>query len=270
MRPAEKPPLKFPVAGTMKPRYHLLEVWPAVRQHLRTATDVALFLDFDGTLAPIRRRPEEVKLDLETRQVLQRLLEKPRLKLWIISGRGRADLRRRVGLRTSNYLGIYGWQGSTQVRLSRPAGRLLRGARGLFKEALAGLEGIWLEDKKVSFAIHYRGATERSVQWARQFIQGVMRVFEPDLRMLSGKMVWEILPREIPGKGDNLRRLMAAEPLRTLPIIIGDDKEDEEAFCVLSHAITVRVGSNGPTHARYFLNGPKEVRKFLEALEAVL
>ena len=53
----------------------------------------------------------------------------------------------------------------------------------------------------------------------------------------------------------------------TLPIIVGDDLTDERAFALLPHGLTVRVGKNLRTRARFLLRDPEEVKVFLRKLE---
>jgi len=246
---------------------HLFDCWPEVGELLGAASQIALFLDFDGTLAYIRRRPEEVSLGAGARQTLCRLAEHPRVKLWIISGRRRADLRRRVGVEGIRYLGLYGWEKTEASRLPNSTLELLCRTRTLVGSSLAGLEGVWLEDKHVSFAIHYRGASRSNVRCAWARLQKLSVVFEQALWIVPGKKVWEVLPREIRGKGENLRNLIALQPTDALAIFVGDDMADEDAFRVLGNALTVRVGSPRRSGARFRLDSPKEVRQFLQRLE---
>ena len=72
---------------------HLFDSWNHVSRRLRTASTIALFLDFDGTLARIRAHPEDVLVDREMRRILFALSRNPRFRIWVISGRRRAELR---------------------------------------------------------------------------------------------------------------------------------------------------------------------------------
>jgi trehalose-phosphatase len=87
--------------------------------------------------------------------------------------------------------------------------------------------------------------------------------------VLNGKKVWEVLPRQIPGKGPAMKRLMADSP-RSALAYIGDDEPDEPAFAALDGHVTVHVGKNEETHARFYLRNPGEVLRFLSMLEKEL
>src|SRR5215831_17125052 len=77
---------------------HLFDGWAQVSERVRSAEHLALFLDFDGTLAPFRTRPEQVRLSDGARRALQRLLRHPQLTVFVLSGRRRADVEDRVGV----------------------------------------------------------------------------------------------------------------------------------------------------------------------------
>src|ERR1700733_5042320 len=86
----------------------LLEDWSAVAGRLREAGSIALFLDFDGTLAGLKDDPGEVVLNRAARAALMRLARNPAVRVCIISGRRLADLRPRVGVPGIVYLGVHG------------------------------------------------------------------------------------------------------------------------------------------------------------------
>src|SRR5690349_8152835 len=96
---------------------HLFHSWNRVARRLRSRRTIALFLDFDGTLTPLRLRPEDVSLDEATRGTLSRLARNPRFRVWVVSGRRRADIRARIGVPGIRYLGLHGWEGRATKRL---------------------------------------------------------------------------------------------------------------------------------------------------------
>jgi len=247
---------------------HLFEHWSEVQQRLAAARHVALFLDFDGTLAHLRSRPADARLGESTRALLRRLARLPSITLCIISGRRRADLQKRVNVRRAIYLGLHGWERDTGARSAIAARELLAPARRLLNKRLSDLPHIWVGDKGPCFEVHYNGATGATIRNARAIIRDVLRPLKKEARVLHGRKVWEVLPREIEGKGTAVRALLAEFPRPVLPIYIGDDTSDESAFQALHDGITVRVGRPRRTRAHFELRNPEEVSSFLQRVEA--
>ena len=248
-------------------RRHLFDCWPQVRKRLRAAKRVALFLDFDGTLVPMRSRPEGVRLDSTTRRLLQRLARHPHLTVVVISGRQRRDLLQRIRVEGLQYLGLYGLERGGRVPTADPAYMVLRRARRSLAVRMASLPDIWIEDKRLSFAVQYRGAAGATRQQARCILRETLKPLESVLRVQPSKKVWEVLLREAPGKGAAVADILKGLPPGTLPIYVGDDTTDESAFAVLPKGVTVRVGTLLHSKAHYRLRSPTEVLNFLERLE---
>jgi len=250
--------------------HHLFDEWEQVSKRVRSAAHLALFLDFDGTLAPFRLRPEEVRLSDGTRRALQRLVRYPRLRMFVLSGRWRADVQGRVSVPGVLCYGLHGWEAPGAAVPKSPVGRLLREARRQLRNGLAGLRGVWIEDKGPILGIHARGVAAGALRQAGSVVQEVVGRFEPRLRMLSGSRVWEVMPQDLEGKDARVQALLRAMPAATLPIYLGDDATDETAFAVLPDGITVCVGARQPTKARFDLRSPKDVRTFLQKLDKEL
>ena len=247
---------------------HLFDCWPQVVRSIRSAKRLVLFIDFDGTLVPLRRRPSNVKpLALVSRRILRWLAGHKRLTLYVISGRRLPELRKLAPVPGVRLLGLHGWEGRDIPPLDEER-RLLRRARQLLDQRLPDTSQIWLEDKGLGLTVHFRGAPQRAVRLARPIVLEVLRVLGPRLHMVQGHKVWELLPRQIDGKGSAVCALLAKLPPRTLPIFVGDDATDESAFAVLSHGLTIRVGRNPRTKARFCLRNPDELKIFLRKLQA--
>jgi trehalose 6-phosphate phosphatase len=163
-------------------------------------------------------------------------------------------------------LGLHGWEGRPVPPLEKERA-IIRQARQLLQQRLSKIPHIMLEDKRLGLAVHYRGAPPRSVRLALPIVRDVARILGPRFHILGGDKVWEILPHQIDGKGSTVRDLLSSEPPGALPIFVGDDASDERAFAVLRRGLTVHVGKNHRTQARFFLHDPEEVKVFLQRLE---
>jgi trehalose-phosphatase len=246
----------------------LFACWNDIAARLASSPMVALFLDFDGTLVSIEPRPELVRVHPDLRRTLGELARNPRLRLWVISARRRADIRARLRVPAARYLGLYGWE-----RRSLPRPRPGRIAR--VKEALAAtlppLPAVWIEDKQYTLAVHYRGAPEEIRSVAAESVHRALAQWNGDFRIAPGKCVWEIAPRGVSDKGRAVRRELARLSERVLPVYIGDDLSDEAAFAALPQGgVGIRVGGGGPTRAHYRLDSSQQVHRFLEKLRAEL
>jgi trehalose-phosphatase len=249
---------------------HLLGAWPEVFKRIRRAQSVLLFLDFDGTLVRLRRRREDVRLSQRAKRILERLAGGT-LSVVIISGRDIRNIKELVGIETLEYVGLHGAQRNRRSTVLSPAARqAITSAKEIAKAELKSVPAISVEDKDLSFAVHYRGASRTSVEKAEKVLGRFLAASHDNVRILSGDKVWEFLPRELPGKGAAALDLFAAMPGTTIAIYFGDDETDEEAFAVLPGQITVKVGAGRKTRAEYYVKGPGEVLYFLSRLEKEL
>jgi trehalose-phosphatase len=246
--------------------HHLFKSWSHVIRRLRSRRTIALFLDFDGTLTPLRPRPEDVSLDEATRSTLSHLAQSPRFRVWVVSGRRRADIRARVRVPGIRYLGLHGWEGRASNCVPEETRRVVSCAKNWIGSLLLSTPGIWIEDKEMTFAIHYRSVSEKGVRNARQLLRGVLEAFEGLLQLIKGKKVWEVVPREIEDKGAAVKQELSAIGREAVPVYIGDDRMDEPGFDACSSGVTVRVGRPCRSKARYRLSSVAQVRQFLESL----
>jgi trehalose 6-phosphate phosphatase len=257
----------------MRPRQgatpHLFDAWDQARRIIRRASYVALFLDFDGTLARLERAPDRARLTNPTRRVLRRLIRNPRVGMWVISGRRREELRKRIGLEGVCYLGLYGWERGVGLAVAAPARNSLRRARRMLTEQLSPYPGVSIEDKKLSITIHRpHGSEEESREPVAPVVREVAGRFKKHLKLLENLQGWELIPVACPGKGLAVGEELAhCAPRNAVPVYFGDDLSDEPAFAALSRGVTILVGSPRRTRARYRLRSPMEVLTALGRLE---
>jgi alpha,alpha-trehalase len=244
------------------------------RDHIRQQAAVrkwGVFLDYDGTLTPIVEHPEDATLSRSMRHTLKDLSKK--CPVAVISGRELKDIRKRVGIEDIIYAGSHGFDISGPDFTYRhglefvPA---LDAAEQDLKKALNGIQAVRIERKTFSIAVHFRQVPEKAVESVEKAVDEVIENF-PSLRKTGGKKIFECRPNIDWHKGKALLLILEKSELersRILPMYIGDDLTDEDAFEVLAHdgvGIVVRDESR-PTWARYALNNPAEVKQFLNFL----
>jgi trehalose 6-phosphate phosphatase len=250
---------------------YLFRAWPEIVARVRGADHWALLLDFDGTLVRLRPRTCHVELPSQARKILNSLVLHRDLFVAIISGRRRGFLQETVAIEGVQYFGLHGGE-----RYEKPSSlhkdtlRALHHARHSAQLQLEDLRGVFVEDKGISFSVHYRQARPATVQAASEVLVSILAPLRDVLRVLDGERVWEILPTEIPGKGPTVQELLAKLPAGTLAVCLGNDDTDEAAFRALGDQITVRVGERCRTNAKFYLHNPAEVLRFLSRFEKEL
>ena len=230
-----------------------------------------LFLDYDGTLTPIVARPELALLDEAVRHTLAALAK--RCPVAIVSGRDRADVQRLVGIDGLIYAGSHGFDISGPgLSTEHGAAYLpdLADAETELRRSLNPIRGALLERKKYSLAVHVRGLPPDAAVAVEAVVDATVSR-HARLRRGTGKMVFELLPRLDWHKGKAVLHILDALPFpgaEVLPIYIGDDRTDEDAFAALAgHGVGILVAESvRPTAAYYTLRNPDEVHRFLERL----
>jgi len=240
---------------------------PPLPAHSRAA----LFLDIDGTLLDFAGRPDAVVVDPALPPLLRRLRDCLDGALALISGRPLEQIDALFGLR-GPAAGMHGAEvRHAGNRIERQAGdhariaRLMREARRL----TSTLPGVFVEDKRDAFALHYRNAPDFA-DAVRYIAAELAKDAGDGYEILPGHAVFEIKPRGA-NKGHALDALMREPPfVGRLPWMIGDDITDEHAFAAaIAHGgAAIRVGTPRHTHARFALETPRDVRDWLVAFAA--
>jgi trehalose 6-phosphate phosphatase len=263
------------IEGYLSARAHVrpnaLFEWPALKDRL-AGRPLAVFLDYDGTLTPIVSRPDQALLSERMRQTLRRLSA-----VWptqILSGRGLEDVRSLVGIDSIGYAGSHGFDiaGSRDAPLRHEvepglASEVHRAAQVL-RDRAAGIPGALVEDKRFSVAVHYRLVPEERVPELERLVDEVL-ARSPRLKKAHGKKVFELRPAIAWDKGKALRWLQEATGLQVaIPLYIGDDTTDEDAFeAVAGRGLGILVTElPRPTAASHSLQNTEEVRELLERL----
>lgn len=249
---------------------HLFDCWDEITRRVNKAERVRLYLDFDGTLVTFRPKPEQVKLREKTKMALKKLVRHKDLTVAILSGRRRNVLIRHIDVPGIQYLGLYGSENGNKVSISAETNADLSKVRRSLAGLPAEIPGISLENKGISLAVHFRGATPNETQRAHLLVRRATKRFHSGLHIVRSDTVWDVVPTAVHGKGVALRKSLKGAEKPFLGIYVGDDGNDEPAFKALHGGITVRVGTVPHTNARYWLRDPTEVWMFLKRLEVEL
>ncbi|STY29637.1 beta-phosphoglucomutase [Legionella wadsworthii] len=247
---------------------------PLISNLIKNDNELIIFLDYDGTLTPIVDHPEYALLPPLMFQCLSELSRKYRTV--IISGRKLDNLKRLINVPNIFYSGNHGleFEGPEHSKMFYQMGHEfvddLQSIFTILSQELASIEGCVIENKKFSLSIHYRMVEEASHEFISNKIDEYLTNF-PNLSRHYGKKVFEIRPNIQWNKGiaaENILNQLKTMKNNLIPIYIGDDVTDEDAFKQLSFkGINIKVTSEfHKTHASYFLKSPKKVLQFLNYL----
>jgi trehalose 6-phosphate phosphatase len=224
------------------------------------SSNVLLAFDYDGTLAPIAPTPESARMRPATRRWLTRIAQ--RYPCVVISGRPLDDLEKRLDSIPVWYLfGNHGFEphaGSDEhvTRVRDWAERL--------RAQLPVEEGLIIEHKKYSVTVHYRRVRDK--QRVRKAIVDAVQQL-PDVRTVGGAEALNLLPSGGANKGVAVQQARVMFACHTA-IYVGDDDTDEDAFASAppDRMLSIRVGSRGPSRARYRLRSQRDIDALLQHL----
>ena len=139
---------------------YLFDEWDSLEKKIRSAY-IMLLLDYDGTLTPIVETPEKALIPAKTRHLLKQLSGSRRLKIAVISGRGLNNVKKMVGVDGIIYAGNHGLEISgPKIKFKHPLSLRASYTIEKLKESLcrklSGIKGVLVEDKGLTFSVHYR------------------------------------------------------------------------------------------------------------------
>ncbi len=221
--------------------------------------------DFDGTLAPIEPRPEQVRTPANVMRLLQQLAQAAPVA--VISGRRRADLVTRLPAAVRYMVGNHGNEGGPAAPDYDAMRAVCSGWRAQLEAWLATdahAHGVLVEDKTLSLSLHYRLARGRAR--AARRLEGWIEQLSPPPRVIGGKLVFNLLPPGALTKYEALVAIAAAERAQRV-LFVGDDETDELVFTQAPpHWLTVRVEMRRSSAARYFVHQQSGVAMLLDRL----
>ena len=219
-----------------RPWRHLLPRLAAAGAPLLT------LLDFDGTLSDIAARPEDAVLRAGNAPLLQALASgMPGViaiaGVGVISGRALDDVSRRVGVPGLVYAGNHGLEiAGPGIRYRHPAAAaavpMMAEAAGRLAAGLDGIPGILVENKGITLTLHYR---RTPAEYRCRAVAGFYDAVRPlaaggRCRITAAKAALELRPAADWHKGRALELIRARIAPGAVPLYIGDDATDEDAF----------------------------------------
>ena len=234
-----------------------------------------LITDVDGTISEIAPSPAGAEVHTECKAQLSRLVERLPL-VAAISGRPVLEAKEMVGVAGMVYVGNHGlerWRnGVTEYVEGVEVYREKLAAARQELADLISIEGLHIEDKGVSLAIHYRNCPDR--RQARESILNQIGALHTagGFKIVEGKMVVELRPPLEVNKGSAVKDLIRDYRLRG-GLYLGDDASDVDAFRVMHEegfAAVAVLGEETPqevmAEADYTLNGVSDVARLLKWL----
>ncbi|KAJ7530284.1 hypothetical protein O6H91_15G087800 [Diphasiastrum complanatum] len=249
---------------------------------------MVLFLDYDGTLSPIVEDPDQAYMSEAMRAAVKEVAMN--IPTAIISGRGRDKVYEFVQLAEIFYAGSHGMdimgpaeacnglkadglkskdEKGNEVVFFQPATEFLVMIDEVYKtleHKTKNIVGAKVEHNKFCVSVHFRRVEEKNWQLLAEEVEFVIKQY-PKLHVTQGRKVLEVRPTIHWDKGKAVEFLLKAfglaNPHNLLPVYIGDDQTDEDAFSVLNkehigYGILVSSAAKA-TGAAYSLKSPSEV-----------
>lgn len=230
---------------------------------------VLLFLDFDGTLAPIVGHPKDAIIKPDAKNWLKKLLKRNNVKIAIVTGRSLFDIHHKIGLHRLYYVANHGMEVFYKNRfLLKKGGQFERPLKCFSDEmisVLAHISGVFIEEKGLSVAVHFRRVERKYHKFVKEIVREVAKpiIKKYNLQVTEGKMVLELRPSSVWNKGKAVTWLWKKVAATYFPVYVGDDMTDEDAFKVLKlHGLTIRIGKKSNSHAQYYISS---IRNLIES-----
>jgi len=252
---------------------YLFDHWIDVEKSLKEKP-FFFFLDYDGTLSRIREEPGSAVLSARMKGALQALVDAGE-DVAVVTGRRLDEIKELVGIKGITYVGSHGLDvhgPGISFHKSLPASyrKVLDEIRERLEDSTRGIAGVIVEDKGNVLTLHFRKVREelqKKVEILFHEATALHRIREK-IRVTAGKKVLEVRPAFVWDKGKIVLWLLARYRFlgkeSGVPLYIGDDTTDEDAFSALcGKGFTVFVGRRGHSCARYFVNDTADVYRFL-------
>jgi trehalose 6-phosphate synthase/phosphatase len=233
-----------------------------------------LIFDYDGTLVPFAKRPNQAAPPQAVLDLLNALAADPKNVVALMSGRSAENLDRWFGkIRGMCLVAEYG------AEFKSPSGSEWESFRPqmptdwkptlmpILEHFVDRTPGSFVEEKRYSLVWHYRMAEPEFGEWLANELVSMLEAMlaETELRAFRGEKIVEVKPAWA-NKGEAFQRILGGLSDRDFIFAAGDDRTDEDLFERLpDNAWTVHVGS-GPTRASFVVMDFQGLRRVMELL----
>lgn len=249
-----------------------------INKNILKSRSIFLFLDYDGTLVSFKDRPTDVTTPRKVKNIINKLIKNPKMMVIIVTGRSLIDIKKLMNMNGLSFIALHGlqiettsgfqffWEQADQARLL---------IKRIKEHMILGLEkekGAFIEDKELTVVLHYRLLPTNRIQNILHKFKEVVNCYDTNkiLEIIHGNKVIEARPKGWnKGKAIEMFLTQHAEKQDVLPIYIGDDVTDEDAFEFLGKkGISIYVSnlSKRKTAAQYWVKNPDDVFFFLQSL----
>lgn len=237
---------------------------------LLDGAEPALFTDFDGTLVDLAITPDAVEVSPGLVERLRAARERLGGALAVITGRPITTVDAFLAPLVLPVAGGHGTERRRPDGVRENAREDMRHAAAMIAEQLRPLAEAYpkliLEPKSASVALHYRRSPK-----LEKLSYAALEVAIDDspvpFAIVEGKQVFEARPVGI-NKGISLRNFMREAPFAgRMPIFIGDDITDEDAFDAAQSlgGIGIKIGE-GRTRAKVRLASIHEAHGLIDRI----
>lgn len=253
-----------------------------IQKKILKSDHIFLFLDYDGTLVFFKEKPTDVTTPQHVKHIIRQLIKNQKVTVVIVTGRPLQEIRKLLTIRGLSFIALHGlsiktpnepqdnWDQATQARL------IVKAIKNDMQKKLKKEKRAFLEDKELTLALHYRLLPSKKAHPLREAFKTTVLTLDKKkiLEIMNGAKVIEARPKGWnKGKAVELFLARHEKGKNNLPIYIGDDITDEDAFRVLKkRGITIHVAntSKRKTAAKYWVNNPDDIFSFLQLLHQTL
>jgi trehalose-phosphatase len=218
------------------------------------------------TLTPIVESPDKAIIAEDMHSFIMKLNES--MPVAIVTGRSIKNIMDIIKIEKMIYAGNHGaeiWDGSELVmgKQLSDSKKALEQIVNELQGALSKIKGVIVEDKGITASIHFRMVASQDICKMINIFWAISDNYKGLFTITSGKKVFEIRPKGIWNKGDAVKWIWKNLGEHRIPVYLGDDLTDEDAFKVIKgEGIGISIGKS--EEADYYLESQDEVKKLLQ------